>query len=320
MKAVVTTTYGSPEVLQLTAVEKPIPGANEVLIKIHAATVTSGDIPRRKGEPFMMRLSSGLMKPKQGWNILGSDLAGEVEAVGKAVTHFTAGDQVYGATGWSLGANAEYKCLPEDGLVALKPANMTYVEAAAIPFGAITALFFLRKGNVQSGQKVLIYGASGSIGTYAVQLAKAFGAAVTGVCSTTNLALVKSLGADQVIDYTQEDITQSGQTYDVIFDAVGKSSFSVCKDALTPQGIYLSTYATPSLMLQTLWTSIAGGKKALFAVSKPRKEDLIFLTGLIEAGKLKSVIDRRYPLEQTAEAHRYVDTQRKKGAVVITIN
>jgi NADPH:quinone reductase-like Zn-dependent oxidoreductase len=252
-------------------------------------------------------------------------LAGEIEAVGQDVKLFKPGDQVFGSTGPGFGAHAEYICLPENEALALKPANMSYGEAAAICDGALTALPFLRdKAKIQRGQKVLINGASGSIGTVAVQLAHYFGAEVTGVCSTKNLELVKSLGAAKVIDYTKEDFTKSGQAYDIIFDTVGKSSFSRCKGALTQNGVYLSTTLTMATVPQALWTSIIGGKKAMFAATglRPageRAKDLIFLRELIEAGKLKSVIDRSYPLEQTAEAHRYVDQGHKKGNVVITL-
>ncbi len=325
MKAIVYTEYGPPDVLQLKEVAKPTPKDDEVLIKVYAATVTAGDVNTRgftfvpPGFGPLPRLMFGLRRPRR--TILGTELAGEIEAVGGAVTSFRKGDQVFGIGSESFGAYAEYVCRPEGGALALKPANMTYEEAAAVPFGALTALYFLRDmGHIQSGQKVLVNGASGGVGSYAVQLAKYYGAEVTGVCSTKNLELVKSLGADKVVDYTQEDFTQGGETYDIIVDtAVGKTSFSLCKHALKQKGLYLAVAGGLQGMIQMLWTSMIGGKKVLAGMGPERKEDLIFLKGLMETGKIKPIIDRRYPLEQTAEAHRYVDKGHKRGSVVITV-
>jgi NADPH:quinone reductase-like Zn-dependent oxidoreductase len=304
-------------------VEKPTPGDDQVLIKVFAATVNIGDCRVRAFDvplPFWLtyRIQLGIQKPKQP--ILGTAVAGEIEAVGKDVKQFDIGDQVYGLDINTLGAHAEYMCRPEDGALAMKPANMTCEEAVAIPHGALTALHFLReKGKIQSGQKVLINGASGAVGTWAVQLAKYFGAKVTGVCSTTNVEMVKSLGADEAIDYTKEDFAKSGQTYDIIFDAVGKSSFSRCKNSLEERGIFLGTDPTVSLVLHMLWTSMIGDKKATWSLGPERAKDLIFLNELIEAGEIKPVIDRRYPLDQVPEAHRYVEKGHAKGNVIISV-
>jgi NADPH:quinone reductase-like Zn-dependent oxidoreductase len=323
MKAIVCKKYGPPDVLQLKEVEKPVPKENEVLIRIHAVAVTTEDPLNRKGEPFFARVFTGLIRPKNP--ILGNEFAGEIEAVGGVdVKLFKEGDQVLGSTGTDFGCYAEYVCMPEEGLLAIKPANLTWEEAAPV-CGALAAWNFLKDmANIQSGQKVLINGASGSVGTSAVQLARFFGAEVTGVCSTANLDMVRSLGADKVIDYTKEDFTQTGQTYDIIFDAVSKSSFSRCKGSLTQNGVYLSTVPGLPILLQMLWTSKIGSKKAKFSATglRPVPERLVFLKELIElieAGKLKSIIDRRYPFEEIAEAHRYVEKGHKKGNVVITL-
>ena len=296
--------------------KKPEPKDNEVLIKVHATTVTPMDWKFREGKTLIARFMSGLLKPKT--NILGVEFAGEVEAVGGNIRLFNQCDQVYGG-GPPSGTHAEYVCMPQDK-VAMKPNNMTYEEAAGVPFSGCTALKFLRdKGNIQRGQKVLINGASGGVGTFAIQLAKYFGTEVTGVCSTTNLEMVQSLGADRVIDYTKEDFTKNGKTYDIIFDAVGKRTFSECKNSLNQNGIYLSTVATIPLLLQMLWTAKIGSKKAIFAMLPYHTEDLVFLKDAIEAGKIKTVIDRRYPLEQTAEAHQYAEEGHTRGKVVITL-
>jgi NADPH:quinone reductase-like Zn-dependent oxidoreductase len=319
MKAIVYTKYGPPDVLQLKEVEKPVPNEHEVLIKIYATSVTSGDCRLRKPDPFAIRFFNGLIRPKK-ITILGNELAGEIEDVGKNVKLFRKGDQVFGQAGMSLGTNAEYICLKEDAALVLKTAGISYEEAATIPFGGNTALHFLRKGNIRSGQKILIYGASGSLGTAAVQLAKNFGTEVTGICSTVNVELVKSLGADKVIDYSKEDFTKNGQTYDIIFDTTGKSPFSGCIKSLKPKGIYLrAVHMSLSAIISGLWTSITCSKKVIGGVAIESKENLSYLKVLVEAGKLKPVIDRLYPLEQIAEAHRYVETGHKRGNVGIRV-
>jgi NADPH:quinone reductase-like Zn-dependent oxidoreductase len=319
MRAIVYHTYGSPDVLELQEVAKPLPKEHEILIHVHAAVVTPADIAFRKGKPFLGRVFSGLIRPKR---IPGVEFAGDIEAVGTAVTRFQKGDQVFGTAGTSFGAHAEYICVPEEGVVTGKPTTLTYEEAVAICDGSLTASVFLRdEAHIQRGQKVLINGASGAVGAAAVQLARYFGAEVTGACSTTNIAMVKSLGADAVIDYTKEDFTKNGKTYDIIFDTVGKHSFSRCKGSLTQSGMYLATVLSLTNILQTLRTAKIGSKKAIFTTTglKQRKENLIFLRELVEAGKLHAVIDRRYPLEHITEAHRYVEKGHKKGSVVITV-
>ena len=322
MKAIVCTKYGSPDVLQLKDVEKPAPKDNEVMISIYAATVTVGDCEiRRFDMPIWLwlpaRIGFGLRGPRK--KILGQDLAGKIESVGKDVKRFKKGDQVFARTGFSLGAYAEYICLSEDGLIAIKPTNINFEEAATVPMGGLTALHYLRKGNIQRGHKILINGASGSIGTLAVQISKYFGAEVTGVCSTGNVDMVRSIGADHVIDYTKEDFTKSSETYDIIFDVVGKSSFSRSLRSLKKNGRYLLANPGLSQIIRGRFTSIRSSKKVIAGTLNEKIEDLIFLKDLIEADKIKTVIDRRYPLEQTSEAHRYVEKGHKKGNVVITI-
>ncbi|HLO18405.1 MAG TPA: NAD(P)-dependent alcohol dehydrogenase [Anaerolineales bacterium] len=331
MKAIVFTEYGNPEVLQLKEVAKPIPRDNEVLIRVRATSVNFGDLmarnfkaitPREFNMPFLFwllaKISLGLSQPKI--TILGSEFAGEIETVGKNVKQFKKGDQVFGYPGQSFGAYAEYLCLPENGVLTIKPANMTCEEAAVVPYGAIMALPLLKKVNVHSGQKVLINGASGGIGSAAVQIAKYFGAEVTGVCGTPRLEFVKSLGADNVIDYTREDFTQSGETYDLIFDILGKSSFSRCKSSLKQGGRYLLASFKMKQLSQMLWTSLTGSsKRVICAIAPGSVEDLNSVKELIEAIKIKAVIDRCYPLEQIVEAHRYVEQGHKKGNIVITV-
>jgi NADPH:quinone reductase-like Zn-dependent oxidoreductase len=332
MKAIVYTEYGPPDVLQLKEVEKPTPKDNEILIRIYATSVTYGEVmvrnlrkitPRKFNMPLPLLplnwMIFGFRKPKI--TVLGAELAGEIESVGKDVTRFRKGDQVFGYRGMSMGAYAEYLCMPEDGSVAIKPTNMTYEEAAVVPYGAMMALNLLRKVNIQPGQKVLVNGASGGIGSAAVQLAKHhFGAEVTGVCSTPRLEFVKSLGADKVIDYTKEDFTQSGETYDLIFAILGKKlSFSRCKSSLSENGRYLLASFGMIQLFQMLWTSMIGSKKVICAMAGESHEDLIFIKELIEAGTIKAAIDKSFPLEQTAEAHRYVEEGHKKGRIAITV-
>jgi len=323
MKAIVYEKYGSPDVLKLVEVQKPVPDAHEVLVKIHATTVTATECTFRKGKPYFSRLFTGLTKPKI--TTLGEELSGEIEAIGKDVKKFKKGDEIFGTAGPEFGANAEYICISEDGVLTIKPSNMTYEESASAVDGFLTALPFLRdKGNIQNGQKVLIYGASGSVGSAAVQIAKYFGAEVTGVCSTGNLDMVKSIGADNVIDYTKEDFNKTDKTYDIIFDTVGKITFSNCKSSLKPEGIFLQAGIGLGIMPYVLLTSLFGRKKAKIAAtglrpSKERTKDLTLLKKLMEEGKIIPVIDKRYPLEKIAEAHQYVDKGHKKGNVVITL-
>lgn len=331
MKAIVYTEYGSPDVLHVKELEKPAPKDNEILIRIFATSVNVGDLwarnfkaitPAKFSMPLPLwlpaRMYFGFTKPKV--NVLGSEFAGTVESVGQDVKRFKKGDDVFGYRGQSMGAYAEYLCMPESGVVSIKPANMTYEEAAAISYGMLTALSLLRTVNIQSGQKVLINGASGGIGSAAVQLAKYYGAKVTGVCATPRLEFVKALGADEVIDYTKEDFTQNGESYDVIFDILGKSSFSRCRNSLKPKGRYLLASFKMKHLFQMLWTSIIGGKKVICSLSGEKPEDLTLIKELIKAGKIKTIIDRCFQMEQAAEAHRYVEQGHKKGNVIIVLH
>ena len=319
MRAVVFDRYGAPDVLRLEDVEQPVPKEHEVLVKMHATTVTRSDCAVRAGKPFISRFFTGLRRPKQ--RILGTELAGEVEAVGAAVHEFGVGDHVFGTTStFRFGTHAEFICMQESAPLAHKPAGMSFEEAAAVCDGVILALMGLRAAGLRKGQKIVIYGASGSIGTAGVQLARYFEADVTAVCNTKNLELVRSLGAYRVIDYTQEDFTKNGETYDVIFDAVGTHSFRRCRDSLKQGGIYVATDGLRNLIL-ALWTPRLGGKKVMFPIP-PRytKKDVLFLKELIETGRYRAVIDRRYPLEAVVEATTYVETKQKTGNVVLTIN
>jgi len=318
MKAIIYKNYGPPDVLQLKEVQKPVIKDKEILIKIKATAVNSGDVRLRKADPFAVRFFFGLTAPRK--NILGGVFSGEVENVGKDVKQFKAGDKVFGSTGLSFGAYAEYKCLPENGIFTIKPDNISHKEAAVIPFGGTTALHFIKKANIKKGQKVLIYGASGSVGTAAVQLAKYYGAEVTAVCSTANLELVKSLGADFAIDYTKENFTENGKVYDVIFETVNKVSFSRSLKSLAKNGTMILSAGGLSDMLNGAWTSITGSQKVLTGMINENVADIIFFKKLIEEGKFKPVIDNTYSLEQVAEAHAYVEKGHKKGNVSIVMN
>ena len=317
MKAAVYTQYGSPEVLTIKEVEKPTPKNNEILVKIMATAVNSGDLRLRKADPFAVRFIFGLLKPKI--NILGSVFSGEIESVGKEVKRFKVGDQVFGHTDMSFGAYAEYIRMPEDGSLAIKPNNLTYNESAVIPFGGVTALHFIKKANIKQGQKVLIYGASGAVGTAAVQLAKYFGAIVTAVCSTANIDLVKNLGADRVVDYKKEDFTQNGETYDVIFDTVNGVSISRSLKSLNKNGIMILSAAEMADIFQGLWISMTSSRKVITGVTEHTAKDIQFLKAIIENGKMKPVIDKAFTLEQIVQAHEYVEKGHKKGNVAITL-
>ena len=316
MKAVVCDRYGPPDVLVLRDVPRPAPGSGEVRIKMRATTVNRSDTETRAGTPPVARLVTGLRRPRR--RILGTELAGVVEAAGPGVTEFTVGDDVFGVKAWTFGAHAEYVCMRQSAALAHQPAGLGFEEAAAVCDGVILALMGLRPAQVRKGRSILVYGASGSIGTAAVQLSRYFGADVTAVCGTKNLELLANLGADQVIDYTREDFTENGQAYDVIFDAVGKHSFRRCRDSLNPGGTYLATDDLRNLLLAQ-WTRF-GDKKVIFPIP-PRytKRDVLFLKGLMEAGQYRAVIDKRYPLAEVVEANRYVDTGQKTGNVVLTV-
>ncbi len=318
MKAIVSTKYGAPEVLQMKEVEKPVPGENELLIKIHATSVSSGDARMRRADPFVIRLIFGFSKPRKP--IPGVVVAGEVESVGSSVSRFKAGDQVFGSSGMAFGAHAEYVAVPEDAVLALKPATISYEEAAAIPFGGTAAMHFLRLANIQPGQKVLVYGASGALGTIGIQLARSLGAEVTAVCSAANAELVKSLGADKVIDYTREDFTRNREHYDVVFDTLGKSPLVKTLRSVKKGGQVLLANAGMGTMISGAFRSAFSKKRIVSGVIKETSEDMKTFKRLMEDGKLKAVIDRIYTLKQISEAHAYVDQGHKKGNVIIAVN
>ncbi len=320
MKAIVYKKYGSPNVLEPLNIENPMPKANEVLIRVYATTVTSADCMMRRGDTFLSRILLGFTRPKKKFQILGTEFSGKIEMAGSKVRKFKQGDEVYAFRGFGTGCYAEYKCMSENGSLTKKPINMSFEEAASVVDGATTALFFLKeKANIQKGQKVLINGASGSIGTFAVQLAKYFGAEVTGVCTTKNIGLVKSLGADKAVDYTKEDFTKTDESYDIIFDTVGKSSFAHCRKVLKNQGKYVVTVMTLKHVFQSFVTKFGNKKKVIFGMSVIKTEALNFIRTLIEEGKLKTIIDRQFSLEELPDAHEYVEKGHKKGNVIITM-
>jgi NADPH:quinone reductase-like Zn-dependent oxidoreductase len=328
MKAIVFTEYGSPEVLHLAEIPKPTPKDNEILVRVRATPVNYGDLTARDFAHSQFNMPAPLFLPARlafGWNrpktqILGSELAGDVEAVGKSVTKFKPGDAVIAYVGMKMGANAEYICLPESGTIAIKPVNMGYAEAATLPYGAIMAVSLLQKAKLKPGQKILINGASGGIGAMAVQLAKHYGADVTGICGAPRLDYVTALGADKVIDYKKQDFTQNGETYDVIFDILGRSSFARCKNSLIPNGIYLLASFKSRALWDMIWTSFASPKKVICAMADEKAENLVFVKELVEEGKIKAIVDRRFPLEQTAEAHRYIESGGRQGNIVLILD
>ena len=320
MKAILYKKYGSPNVLEPLEVEKPTPEPNEVLIRVFATTVTTADCMMRRGDTFLSRILLGLLKPKGKFQILGTEFSGKIETVGNKVSKFKPGDEIFAFRGFGTGCYAQYKCMDEKGSLAIKPINMTFGEAASVVDGATTALFFLKeKANIQKGQKVLINGASGSIGTFAAQLAKYYGAEVTCVCSTKNIELVKSLGANEVVDYTKEDFAKTGDIYDIIFDTVGKSSFDNCKKALKSKGKYVTTVMTLKVAFLALLTKSGSKKKVISGMSINKTESLNCIRELIEEGKLRTIIDSQYPLEELPAAHKYVEKGHKSGNVVITV-